>query len=244
MSLIIRGGLLPVHERSVKWFCNRLAAPSDDVVGFATRNGYILSFSMVSSRGKILPVLAFVLCNSSVSAQSDPWEHARHAAGLQIAPRDRNVSLPQSQLDSIINTLKARSDVWECTTDDPKGEWLRNLKYQIIPVSPTDKVLLVEAGPGCARGGQGANGAMWLIRFDRREATVLASPEDKFEGFIYSIEPTTSKGFRDIILGWHMSAMETGLAYFRFDGKSYRRISSATLNSDDDGGSRIIPHHP
>ena len=179
-----------------------------------------------------------------MSAQSDLWEHSRHAGSFQVPPKDSSVTLPQSQRQSIARMLRARSDVWGCAADDPKGEWLKTLKYTIIPVSPTAKVFLVEAGPGCARGGQGTNGAMWVIRFDGREPIPLSGPEDEFQGFLYSIEPTARKGYRDIILGWHMSAMELELAYFRFDGKSYHRISSATLFSDDDGSSRIIPHRP
>jgi hypothetical protein len=38
-----------------------------------------------------------------------------------------------------------------------------------------------------------------------------------------------------------MSAMETGLSYFQFDGKSYRRISTATLTTDADGNAKIVP---
>uniref|UniRef100_Q01T99 Lipoprotein n=1 Tax=Solibacter usitatus (strain Ellin6076) TaxID=234267 RepID=Q01T99_SOLUE len=198
---------------------------------------------MMFAPGRALPLLAILLCASSLNAQPDLWEHLRHAGILQIAPQDRNIMLPRSQRESVARVLKARTDVWACADDDPKGEWLGNLKYTIIPVSPAAKVFLVEAGPGCARGGQGSNGAMWVIRFEGRVPIVLADPEDDFAGFLYSIGPTPHKGYRDIILGWHMSAMETGLAYFRFDGKSYRRIGSATLYSDDDAGPRIIPHH-
>jgi hypothetical protein len=102
-------------------------------------------------------------------------------------------------------------------------------------------VLLIEAGRGCARGGQGSNGAMWLIRFDGLKPTLLASPQEGFNGWLYSVEPKASNGYRDVVLGWHMSAFEADLSYFRFDGKSYRRISSATFRADDDGTQKIIP---
>ncbi len=45
----------------------------------------------------------------------------------------------------------------------------------------------------------------------------------------------TFQGYRDIVLGSHRSYGITGLEYFRFDGKAYRSIATATLNSDDDG---------
>ena len=82
---------------------------------------------------------------------------------------------------------------------------------------------------------------MWLIRFDGTHPTLLASPQQRFNGWLYSVEPTTGNGYRDIVLGWHMSAFEADLSYFRFDGKSYRNISSATFRDDEDGTERIIP---
>jgi hypothetical protein len=38
-----------------------------------------------------------------------------------------------------------------------------------------------------------------------------------------------------------MSAAEAGLTYFRFNGRSYKSIASATLKFDDDGKGTIIP---
>jgi hypothetical protein len=41
-----------------------------------------------------------------------------------------------------------------------------------------------------------------------------------------------------------MSAFEAGLSYFRFNGRSYKAIASATLKIDDDGKGTIIPGPP
>ena len=101
--------------------------------------------------------------------------------------------------------------------------------------------MLVEAGMGCARGGQGSNGAMWVVRFKTKKPVLLATPQKDFNGWLYSIQPSTSHGLRDLVLGWHMSAMETGLSYFRFDGRSYRLIGGALLTADADGNAKIIP---
>jgi hypothetical protein len=183
-------------------------------------------------------VLATALCVQSGIAQSDLWLHV----GSQVAPKLARVTLPQSQQQSIVKLLKARVslDGWGCDSATD-GEWLNDLSYEAIPLSPRGNVILVEAGRGCARGGQGSNGAMWLIRFDGSHPTLLASPQQSFNGWLYSVEPTTSNGYRDIVLGWHIGASEAGLSYFRFDGKLYRSISSATFREDDDGTQRIIP---
>jgi len=188
-------------------------------------------------RARLWLALSTALCVQSGIAQSDAWQHV----GSHVTQKFASVTLPQSQRQSIIKLLKGRVslDGWGCDSADE--EWLNGLSYDAIPLSPRGKVLLVEAGRGCARGGQGSNGAMWLIRFDGSHPTLLASPQQSFNGWIYSVEPTISKGYRDIVLGWHMSAFEADLSYFRFDGKSYRRISSATFRADGDGTQRIIP---
>jgi hypothetical protein len=69
---------------------------------------------------------------------------------------------------------------------------------------------------------------------------LLAGPKQKFSGWLYSIQPTSSYGFRDLVLGWHMSAMDTDLS-FQFDGKSYRRIGTAKLTADADRNAKIVP---
>ncbi|HME06910.1 MAG TPA: hypothetical protein VKG25_07665 [Bryobacteraceae bacterium] len=123
----------------------------------------------------------------------------------------------------------------------PSDEWLTNLSYSIVPVTSGREVWLVEAGEGCARGGQGSNGAMWLIRFDGGKPVLLASPEEDFGGYLYSIQDTRSHGYKDLVLGWHMSANEADLTYFRFDGRTYHLIATATCEFDESGVARITP---
>jgi hypothetical protein len=62
-----------------------------------------------------------------------------------------------------------------------------------VQLSAPGRFFLVQAGHGCARGGQGSNGAMWLIRFDQGTPVLLAGPEQEFDGYIYSIEAKASK---------------------------------------------------
>jgi hypothetical protein len=93
---------------------------------------------------------------------------------------------------------RVRLDRW-CDKDD--REWTDNLEFLELPLSETEKIVLVEAGPGCARGAQGANGAMWLIRFQGDEFSFLATPQQQFNGWLHSIQQTTSHGFRDLVLG-------------------------------------------
>jgi hypothetical protein len=82
---------------------------------------------------------------------------------------------------------------------------------------------------------------MWVIRLHGRKLSFLATPQQQFNGWLYSIQPATSHGFRDLVVGWHVSAAETGLSYFRFDGTSYQRISTATQITVENSAVKIIP---
>jgi hypothetical protein len=79
---------------------------------------------------------------------------------------------------------------------------------------------------------------MWLIRFDGDEPVLLASPEEDFNGWLYSIQPSMTHGYYDLVLGWHMSAFSYGLTYFRFDGKSYVVVGTA-----NDINGQIVPNN-
>jgi hypothetical protein len=70
---------------------------------------------------------------------------------------------------------------------------------------------------------------------------LLASPDNDFNGWLYSIQPSISHGYHDLVLGWHMGASDTILTFFQFDGESYNSVSRAE-NLCDDKGCRIDPN--
>jgi hypothetical protein len=181
-------------------------------------------------------VLLAFLGAIGASAQSFIWQNVpTNLDRLGSTP----ATLTPKQMTAVRAVLAARSShpgVWEC--DD--GSWLEDLQFSRVSVAPY-AVFLVEAGSGCARGGQGANGAMWLVAFDGTHAHVIASPDIGLNGWLYSVVPQSHHGLHDIVLGWHMSAFEAGLTYFEFNGVSYKAVSSATLKSDDSGNGKIIP---
>ena len=183
-------------------------------------------------------LLAVLMCTLPALGQANLWDH------VGTEPSSRNLtqaSLSPQQLRAVDKALRhAPPGVWDCSGDD-LDQLIRGLRYEEIPVSDTQQVLLVEAGPGCARGGQGSNGAMWLIRFNGDTPVLLASPSADFSGWLYTVQPTVSHGYHDVVLGWHMSAREADLSYFRFDGKLYRCIATATITWDDDGKGTITP---
>src|SRR5208283_646848 len=182
--------------------------------------------------------LALMFSSGAFAEQSELWQKVG-----SFSPVHLKTFVPNpAELVKVRKALLARSrrDGWPCA-DVTEPDWTENLKFEELPVSARNKTVLVEAGMGCARGGQGANGAMWIVDFHGDNFTFLATPQMKLNGWLYSIQETTSHGFRDLVLGWHMSAAEAGLTYFRFNGTTYQAIGQATCLSDGEGSERIIP---
>lgn len=82
-----------------------------------------------------------------------------------------------------------------------------------------------------------------MIRFDGDTAKLVGTPSE-LDGWLFSIQSTLSHGYPDIVTGWHMSAAETNLTYLRFNGRSYRSIGTATLTTDENESTKIIPSAP
>jgi len=149
--------------------------------------------------------------------------------------------LSAAQLKTISEALRKEKYVAQCRSEESADSVLQKLRFKRIQLSPNRENVLVEAGAGCLRGGQGANGAMWIVQLGPGMATILASPAEGFDGWLYSVQTTASKGYRDIVLGWHISAREAGLGWFRFNGARYQRLSNATLKRDDNGNETVTP---
>jgi hypothetical protein len=182
---------------------------------------------------------AAALFAPTAGKQTAPWAEVNADRQLpSLAP----ANLPESRrkaIERLMTKDPAFNETWDCSPEDMK-ELLAGLQFQSVDVGKGHDVVLIQAGQGCARGGQGSNGAMWLVRFDGDKPSYIATPANDFNGWLYSIQPAVSHGYRDIVLGWHMSAGEFGLSYFRFDGKLYRQIGSATATVDGDD-TKITP---
>jgi hypothetical protein len=186
-----------------------------------------------------LNILILLLVASSLSAQMSLWNQVNTSySPPEVSP----VKLTRVETQSIHTLLRspAQRDVWTCG-DDPQSDLIKGLIFSTIQLASGRKTILIEAGPGCGRGGQGANGAMWIVEFHGSKTALLATPGQNFNGWLYSVQPSSHSGYNDIVLGWHMSAFESGRSYFRFNGRSYKPIASATLKSDGDNKGTIIP---
>jgi hypothetical protein len=184
-------------------------------------------------------LLLFISPSLLAQTQPDLWKNVSPDYRGQ---RLESATPSNTQLQAIGKLLHGadKTGMWGCEGSD-LDDMIQGLMFNEIPLAANHHVLLVQAGQGCGRGGQGANGAMWLIRLDGDVPVLLASPEDDFNGWLYSIQPSISHGYHDLVLGWHMGASYAILTYFQFDGKSYNSVSRAA-DTCDDKGCRIDPN--
>lgn len=187
-----------------------------------------------------LVVLLAILFSVGLSGQQDEiW----HRVGVNTrTPQLKSITLSPKQLVVIKKALAARVrlDNWPCAEGD-EPDWVEKVTFEKLPISSAEEAVLAQAGTGCARGGQGANGAMWVLQFKGDKLVFLATPQQEFNGWLYSIQPTANHGFHDLVLGWHMSAGESNLSYFRFDGASYHLVGRAVLLFDEQNVGKIVP---
>jgi hypothetical protein len=131
--------------------------------------------------------------------QSEIWQHVNAKPGsVQLqseTPSPGRLALLRKAL-----AARVRSDNWPCVTGD-EPDWAEKVTFTQLPVSTTEEVVLVEAGMGCARGGQGANGAMWVLQFKHgKPFSLLLQRRSSTDGFI-QLRPQPVTGFEIWSLG-------------------------------------------
>jgi hypothetical protein len=100
-------------------------------------------------RSALMIALFFTL--TSLPQQTNFWQHVGDYNPVHLNTYSPN----QAQLASVRKTLlsRERQDGWAC--QETEDDWTEGLTFEALPVSATKKIVLVEAGTGCARGGQG-----------------------------------------------------------------------------------------
>lgn len=123
-----------------------------------------------------LVVLLALLRSLALSPQQDEiWQHMNVSTRT---PQLKSITLSSRQLVIVRNALPARVrlDDSPCADGSEPG-WVDKVTFEELPISSTEHAALVQAGMGCARGGQGANGAMWVVQFKDDKLSFLATPQ-------------------------------------------------------------------
>jgi hypothetical protein len=170
-------------------------------------------------------LLLFILPSPVAQTRPDIW---KQVDPYYDGPRLQSAALNKIKRQAVLQfVMKYYSSSSDSTPESKPDELLNNLTFEEIPLAPNQHVVLVIA----PHEGTGGGGEMWLVRFDGDKPALLASPENDFFGWIYSIQPSMSHGYHDLVLGWHMAVDNYNLTYFRFDGKTYAAIGRANESS-------------
>jgi hypothetical protein len=175
----------------------------------------------------LAPSTTFVAQNSSAAFQwdwhsviKDGWETVADSRQLSSADKDFLLKAIAAELRPQMHDLKIDSE-----------DQLLNLaaKIQIHTTNLNGKgkqEILAQAFDNflCSPTG---NCEAWIFRRDADGYSVILK-----RGAVqaFTIQPTVSHGFHDIVLGQHGSATEQGLRLFRFDGSAYRLASCYDAN--------------
>jgi hypothetical protein len=219
---------------------NKNQIGSNCVTLLLQRPDTIASNKIYSMHIRLIILITLLLAAPPLFSQTAHWDRVPLVYDQSKTSQDK---LTENELAAIRNLLRSskQKDIWGCDEEE-NTDLINNIQFSGIVLAPGHKTFLVEAGSGCARGGQGANGAMWIVEFHGSKATLLATPDNDFNGWLYSVQPNPHSVYSDIVLGWHMGAGETGLTYFRFDGHFYQSIATASLFNDlGTSKGRIVP---
>jgi|SRR5271169_1192894 len=88
------------------------------------------------------------------------------------------------------------------------------------------------------------NCEFWVLRQNGDKYSVILH---RIATQTFTIQPTLTSGFHDLVLGQHGSATDQGLTLYRFDGSKYRRIACydadwSFLGKDGEYHTRKEPH--
>jgi hypothetical protein len=157
--------------------------------------GYTAILRVAPLPTRTAPYVSFLVCASVSQSQTALWRRVSDKPHFGTLSR---ASLSSSQQDAIRTLVKTEATLegGGCLDEDPTGDWLRSIVFESLSLAPNKKTVLVEAGRGCARSGQGANGEMWIVQFNSEIPVFLASPEVSFEGWLYdvSLQPAMVTG--------------------------------------------------
>ena len=96
-------------------------------------------------------MIAFFFSLTSFPQQTNFWQHVGDYNPVHLNTYSPN----QAQLANLRKTLLSgeQQDGW--AYQETEDGWTEGLTFEALPDSATKKIVLVEAGTGCARGGRG-----------------------------------------------------------------------------------------
>src|SRR5215469_1023933 len=145
------------------------------------------------------------------------WEQINQAKDLSARERDALIKAVAAQLRPSMSDLNIESE-------QQLRDFAARTQIKVVDLGGRGKrQVLAQAvdpfGFFCSPTG---NCEVWIFRWVGDKYSVILT-----RGAVqnFTIQPTITKGFHDIVLGQHGSATEQGLTLFRFDGSAYRLVA-------------------
>lgn len=162
-----------------------------------------------------------LLCSSLVFQSGFPHPMGRpnvkveYLGKAHVSPRERS---------AIIALVFAGSRPSECLGYmRTEAQEIDTIRIARVNLAARERDLLVQASDNCNCGGTG-NCEFWILRekpggFDTLLETNMVH--------LFSVERSSSNGYKDLMTSAHGSAFYSDLALYQFDGKRYRKTHCA-----------------
>jgi hypothetical protein len=126
-------------------------------------------------------------------------------------------SSDQSVLISMIARLLAAGSEGMLSSAEARRLALQS-RARLVDLSLANKPTLVVQATGADAGcGATGNCPMWVIAKNGHAFSILLETQAQ----TFAVQKASSKGYRNVVFGWHSSATESGLSMYRFDGTAY-----------------------
>ena len=185
----------------------------------------LLGMKERSSRGLDLRLIGLsVLFSALCFAQRDSvdgfrWDW-RKAQELDWNQTIKKSKLPASEKEALIATIKGQlqSDSDSADAEGEESPHLEQTEIKMVQLHGhgSPEVIVQATGPVlCSPTG---NCSVWVLKREHTGYRVILDGNAQ----TFTIQPTVTNGFHDIVLGIHGSAFEAQLTLYRFDGEAYR----------------------
>jgi len=176
------------------------------------------------------------------NVEKDGWESIGQSKSLSATERAGLITAVASQLrpfrsdmgiESEQELREAAAQIW-IKPVDLAGDGVMEFLVQGAGVGPATPRLCSPTG----------NCEVWVFRRSSDQYSVILH---RIATQNFTVQPTVTNGFHDLVLGQHGSATEQGLTLYRFDGSKYQRIACYDadwdfLGKDGESHTRKEPH--
>jgi len=144
------------------------------------------------------------------------WRRAEELSWKQSIGRTRNLSA--SERDRLLAAIADELSDEEFESDEARTEAASDARIKYVALNSDGKSeVIVQAGDSTSCSPVG-NCVFWILRRRGNSYFLLLRSEAK----LFTLQPSRTHGFLDIVLTRHNSAFDSEVRVYQFDGQSYQ----------------------